>query len=341
MKIVEHVSLTSLTTFKVGGDARYVLACESVEDIQGALAFIRERSLSWYVLGGGSNVLASDSGYEGVILQLKNTEVTFSSTDTARESCVVVVGAGVSWDALVSKTVAEGLWGLENLAGIPGSVGAAPVQNIGAYGADVSDTLLYVDAFDTKTDALVRLTKDECVFGYRNSLFKEDPAYIIVRVAFQLSKIPTPRIQYADLLALREQGRVLDTSLQIAEAVREVRSKKFPDLHITGTAGSFFKNPTISSEAFSLLKAQYPELPGFPSSEDASVIKIPLGWILDHVLNLRGYTKGQVRLFEKQALVLVAEHGATTEEINAFAKEVETKVFSATGIKIEREVRML
>ena len=339
MEIVEHVSLKSLTTCKVGEDARYVLRCESVDDIQRTLAFIRERSLPWYVLGGGSNVLASDAGYPGVLLQLKNTEVTFSSTETSDNSCVVVADAGVVWDTLVSETVAQGLWGLENLAGIPGTVGAAPVQNIGAYGADVSDTLLFVDAFDTKTDSLVHFTKDECVFGYRDSLFKKDSSYVIVRVAFQLSKNTTPHIQYADLQALCDQGRVLDTSTQIADAVREVRGKKFPDLRITGTAGSFFKNPTVSTEKYTALKERYPELPGFPSAD--GIIKIPLGWILDHVLGLRGYTKGNVRLFEKQALVLVAEDGATEKEIDSFAKEIEAKVLVATGIQIEREVREL
>jgi UDP-N-acetylmuramate dehydrogenase len=339
MLIDEHVSLASLTTFKVGGTARYVLTCASIEDIQQALVFSRERLLPWYVLGSGSNVLAGDKGYDGVLVRFASTQDCVFGLENSDGICEVVAGAGVPWDTLVTETVSKGLWGLENLAGIPGTVGAAPVQNIGAYGADVSDSLIYLDAFDSEANALVRLTKKECGFGYRDSIFKQNPSYIIWRAAFALHTIPTPHVQYADLQALHQQGRVLDTPLEIAKAVREVRARKFPDLRSIGTAGSFFKNPTVSIEKFTTLKKQYPELPGFVVSD--TTMKIPLGWILDHILGLRGFTKGNVRLFENQALVVVAENGATYAEIDALAKEVELKVSNATGIVVEREVRFL
>ena len=338
MEIAEYTSLASLTTLKVGGNSRYLLTCATTEDIERALAFARERSLTWYVLGGGSNILADDDGYEGVIIRIANNSITITPKGS-EVAFVVVADAGTAWDALVTETVVQGLWGLENLAGIPGTVGAAPVQNIGAYGADVSGTLAYVDAYNTKTETLERLTNEQCAFGYRDSLFKQDASYIILRVAFALSTAASPHIQYADLQAAEEQGRELDTPERIADEVRNVRSKKFPDLQVTGTAGSFFKNPTISVELFEKLTEKYPELPGFVVTETTR--KIPLGWILDHVLGLRGYKKGAVRLFEKQALVVVAEKGATGKDIDMFAKEVAEKVFIETGIEIEREVRML
>jgi UDP-N-acetylmuramate dehydrogenase len=336
MQVTENVPLASLTTFKIGGNARYVAACETLEDIQTALTYARERSLSWYVIGSGSNLLVSDAGYDGLIIRPLLQELVFEADATNKESCVVTAGAGVPWDTLVEESVTRGLWGLENLAGIPGLVGGAPVQNIGAYGADVSGTLLYVDALDTKKLLVTRFTKDECGFEYRESRFKHDPSLIILRTAFLLSYDGAPHISYADLTAYQEA--VLDTPQSIAAAVRTIRAKKFPDLHTHGTAGSFFKNPIITSEKYIELKALHPELPGFVVPEG---VKIPLAWILDHVLQLRGFSKGPVRLFENQPLVVTSQIGATQSDVDVLARKVEELVKDKTGISIEREVRML
>jgi UDP-N-acetylmuramate dehydrogenase len=350
MEIRERVPLAELTTFKLGGEARYVATCQSIEDIETALAFARERGLPWYVIGGGSNILAGDHGYEGVIIQPLLEELIFGvenergenknqTANSTADACVITAGAGVVWDTLVQESVTRGLWGLENLAGIPGLVGGAPVQNIGAYGADVSQTITFVDAFDTKAQTVVRFSKDECAFAYRDSRFKQDSSYIILRVGFLLSTNNTPHINYADLSARAEAGTALDTPAQITETVRSIRAKKFPDLRVTGTAGSFFKNPTITKAAYEKLLETYPELPGFPTATEE--IKIPLAWVLDHILHLRGYAKGHVRLFEQQPLVLAAEAGATTKEVEALAREVEQAVKDSTGISVEREVRKL
>ena len=271
MQIVENVPLSSLTTFKIGGVARYVATCESVEDIQTALAFAREGGLPWYVIGGGSNILASDAGFAGVIIRPLLTELTFKPVN---DQTLVTAGSGIVWDELVQESVARGLWGLENLSAIPGLVGGAPVQNIGAYGADVSDTLTHVDALDTSSGNVLRFSKEECVFGYRDSKFKQDPTYILLRVAFTLTANGNPHINYADLTAYALTGTALDTPLAIANAVKTIRARKFPDLHVTGTAGSFFKNPTISKEKYSELLVTYPELPGF-SVPDSESIKLP------------------------------------------------------------------
>ncbi len=335
MTLREQIPLATLTTFKVGGNAMYVAECENEKDVQAAILFSEKHGLPWYVIGGGSNILASDEGYKGVILHIKVAGISFEQDNGVMR---VLAGAGVLWDKLVEEAVTRELWGLENLAGIPGTVGGAPVQNIGAYGADVSETLLYVDAFDLRTRQLMRFTKMECSFGYRESRFKHDPSLIIVRVAFGLNTQGTPRVEYADLTTRAQEGAMLDSPLAIATIVREIRSKKFPDLSHSGTAGSFFKNPTITLQEYTALQSKYPNIKGFVSNDS---VKVSLAWILDHILHMKGFKKGAARLYEQQPLVLVADSKATQREVSALAQEVTKRVYEATGITIEPEVRSL
>lgn len=335
MEIQEHIPLSSLTTFRIGGPARYVVDCASVEDVQEALEFAKSVGLPLIPLGQGSNLLASDSETSAVIARISIPGIVWGEEEN---DVFVEVGGGVSWDSLVTEACGRDLWGIENLAGIPGTVGACPVQNIGAYGSDVAQTIVWVEAYDTERSTIQRFSNSECLFGYRESLFKRKSVFIIMRVCFRLTKNGEPKIEYADLTTARMEGVVLDSPLQIAEAVRDIRSKKFPDLTLYGTAGSFFKNPTISTEEYEVLKLKYEGLPGFAVEKG---IKIPLAWILDHVLALRGYTLGPVFLFHTQPLVLVANPGATAEDVETLAREVSKKVFEATSITIEREVRSL
>lgn len=340
MTLSEHIPLSSLTTFKVGGNARYVATCENEEDIGIALAFARERarSVPWRVIGGGSNILANDAGYEGVIIRPLLQDIEWNDSHSSNE-CVVTAGAGVVWDALVDECAARGLWGLENLAGIPGTVGAAPVQNIGAYGAEAAASLLFVDAYDSAFGIVRRFAKSECGFGYRESRFKHDPSLIIVRVTFALRKNGVSHLDYADLASRREAGTAMDTPTLIGRAVREIRAQKFPDLSVEGTAGSFFKNPIIPTEKYDALKESFPGLPGF--TVEGSLVpetKVPLAWILDHVLHLKGFSRGFVRLYEKQPIVIVAATGATAHDVDALALDIERRVLETTGIVLEREV---
>lgn len=332
MTIRESIALSSLTTLKVGGIARYVIECENDDDLRAALTFAVEKKLPWYVFGKGSNLLASDAGYEGVVIHLRTSAFSIQET---QEGATVIADAGLAWDTLVREVGARGLWGMENLAGIPGTVGAAPVQNIGAYGADIADTLLWVEVLNPTDGKVMRLLKEACELGYRDSRFKRE-RLIILRVAFTLSKQPNPHLGYKDVAKLVADGAVLDTPEKIADAVRAIRAKKFPDLSVLGTAGSFFKNPILSEEAYAALRARYPELPGF---QGPTGIKVPLAWILDNVLSLRGFSATHVRLFEAQPLVVVAEQGARAEDVEALAQEVATRVFDATGITLEWEVR--
>lgn len=341
MELREHIPLTTLTTLRVGGVARFVADCASIIDIREAIAFARERDLPHAVLGGGSNVVAEDAGFAGVLLRIAIPGIEYGDADP--DGIVrVTAGAGVSWDELVASAVSRDLWGLENLAGIPGTVGAAPVQNIGAYGAELANTLVYVDALDTRADTTVRIMNEDCAFGYRESRFKSEPHLIITHVAFALSAQGTPAVAYKDLALLADSGVALDTPEAIAAAVRQVRARKFPDLALYGTAGSFFKNPVITADAYNVLTERYGDVPSYSAPRgDASPeeVKIPLAFILDHILGLKGHQSGHVSLFANQPLVLVTDGEATAREVDAFADDIATRVFDATGIAIEREAR--
>lgn len=335
MIITERVPLRTLTTFRVGGEARYVATCNDEHDVRSAITFAREHALPFVVLGGGSNVLPEDGGYEGVVIQPQINTLSFGAPYGGNVR--VDAGASISWDALVAEAAHRSLWGIENLAGIPGSVGAAPVQNIGAYGTELSDTLQSVDVFDALRDCVVTLSKAECGFGYRDSVFKRNKNLIILSVSLLLTEKGAPELSYKDLAAYARHTP-LTTAQEVGNAVRAIRAKKFPDLALHGTAGSFFKNPVISQKRYDALCKEYEGLPGFPSGDG---IKVSLAWILDNVLMLRGYRKGHAWLHDAQPLVLVADRDASARDIETLADEVAARVYEKTGIILEREVHSL
>lgn len=333
MTLQENVSLATLTTLRVGGAATYVATCESEEDVHEAVALAHKHGLPFSVLGEGSNVLAHDEGYEGVVILMRIPGVTFFTDAGATH---VRAGAGISWDTLVQEAAGRGLWGIENLAGIPGTVGAAPVQNIGAYGMELIQTFLHAEVLDTRSNEQIQVSREDAAFGYRDSRFKHEPSLIVLGATFLLSKEGSPQVGYADLAGCISRGEDLTTPLSIGEAVRRVRSQKFPDRSVSGTAGSFFKNPIITHDQHRALAERFGAVPSFPVTRG---VKVPLAFILDRVLGLRGYREGKVSLFGNQPLVLVADAGATAKEIDTFAKGIAKRVYDATGIVIEREVR--
>jgi len=332
MIVREQVPLSELTTLRAGGPARFVISCETDDDVRAALVFAQERSHPTYTLGEGSNVLADQEGYEGVIIMPRESTLTF---DEQGSSVEITVGAGVVWDALVQSVAERKLWGIENLAGIPGLVGASPVQNIGAYGAEAADSIVWVEALRKDTGEMIRLSKDECAFAYRDSRFKQSNDLIIVRVAFSLQARGEPDISYADLTKAKERGEDLTTPAAIGEAVRRIRARKFPNLAEHGTAGSFFKNPTLTLETYERVKNMYPDLPGYPVEGG---VKIPLAYILDRILGLRGFRMGPAWLFDTQPLVLVLDAGGTSRDVDVLAHHVSALVEEKLKITIEREV---
>jgi UDP-N-acetylmuramate dehydrogenase len=287
------------------------------------------------MLGAGSNILVPDAGVSGVVLKLAAQEITLEENG---DEALVIADAGTLWEKIVDAAGERALFGIENLAGIPGTAGGAVVQNIGAYGAECANVFAYADAIDSATGEQKRVDLAEAAFSYRSSFFKKHPELIVTRVALRLSKKSAPNIAYPDLARVRESGTRLQTPAEIAYAVRAIRVGKFPRVEEEGTAGSFFKNPVILRERADALTQQFPGLPVFLQEQERA--KVSLAWLLDHALSLKGFSKGNVRLYEQQPLIVVARAGATAAEIDAFANEITEQVFKATGITIEREVEM-
>jgi UDP-N-acetylmuramate dehydrogenase len=358
MTILEHFPLAPYTTFKIGGPARFFCAVTNEAELIQALTFAREKKLAVFVLGGGSNILISDAGFDGLVIKIEliglelaeignndasNAEKNVDTSATLdgnldAKKVILSVGAGENWDATVAYAVEQGLYGLENLSAIPGSVGATPVQNIGAYGAEVSSVIGSVSALDTQAMEVVRLSNAECDFSYRNSIFKKERGrYVILRVYFKLARNGKVNTEYKDVQDyFAKIGKTNPTLAEVRAAVTEIRRNKLPDLKEWGTAGSFFKNPIISAEKFAELKVRYVEIPGFPESDGR--VKVSLGWILDKVCNAKGLCIENACVYEKQALVLVGKPGVTAEEINVLAEQLVKQVKEKTGIEIEREV---
>lgn len=332
MTIDENVPLAPLTTFRLGGPAGHFVRVRTVEELQESLDYARDQNLATLILGGGSNILLHDAGFDGLVIKIELMGV-------AREADTLVAGAGESWDTLVECAVQEGLWGLENLSGIPGTVGGAVVQGIGAYGAAVGETLVWVEVLDTETGESKKMRKEECRFDYRDSFFKHDAGrHVIVGAAFVLSAEPKPELSYRDL-----SKRFSDTTPGLAairEAVLDIRKGKFPDLSVEGTAGSFFKNPILPPAEAQKLQEAYPEMPLFAMPETAG-IKIPLAWLLDHVLQVTGMQEGGARLYERQPLVIVAARNARAEDVVALAQKIKKLAKEKLQLDIEEEVRII
>lgn len=339
MKILENVSLAQYTTFRIGGPARYFCKVKNERDVEKAVKFAVENRQKIFVLGEGSNVLISDAGFFGLVIKMELKGLKFTKDRLVGGKNVTArVAAGEMWDTFVEKCVEKGLYGIENLSAIPGTVGAAPVQNIGAYGMDASETIESVRAYDTREMAWKELSNKECKFAYRHSIFKlEKDNYIVTSVVFRLKKDGKVNISYRDLRDyFRERNEANPTLAEVRKAVIEIRWKKLPDWKLWGNAGSFFKNPVITRAHYNELRAKYPELPGYEESE--GLVKVPLGWILDKLCNMKGICVGNVCTHVTQALVIVAKPGAKSEEVVNLAQQLMTMVKEKTGIEVEGEV---
>jgi UDP-N-acetylmuramate dehydrogenase len=331
----KNVDLKNYTTLKVGGPAELFVSVTSESELEKVMVECTDKKVT--ILGGGSNVLIPDKGLSGVVVKndIKGFEV--EPIDT---KILVRVGAGEIFDQVIKKCAENGYWGLENLSSIPGSVGATPVQNVGAYGVEVADVIASVKVYDNASKKFLTLSNEDCRFAYRDSLFKKDEGknLIVCEVVFELSLNPKPNLAYKDLekYFINQSDPEL---FSIREAVIEIRKQKFPDWNLVGTAGSFFKNPIVRRVTYERLREQYPGLPGFDVSDID--VKIPLGWVLDKVCNLRGYQVDQVGTYKDQALVIVNYGNASATDIKNFAEEIISKIFDKTGLRIEWEVTQL
>ena len=341
-RVRKNVELAPLTTLGVGGSARFFVRAESVGDVEGAVAFARGRKLPLFVLGGGSNLLVSDSGWDGLVLQ-----VGISGIQERREPSrtFLSVGAGVDWDKVVAHCVAKNYCGVECLSGIPGSVGGTPVQNVGAYGQEVSETIVAVLTFDLEENRVRELNAAECGFSYRSSIFNSSQRgrYIILRVTYGLSSDIKPSLLYADLQKYFA-GRDGTPSLgEIREAVLNIRASK--GMLITAgdpdsrSAGSFFKNPVLSAAQHEELVRRAAEraleVPSYPALSQQR--KVSAAWLVENSGFRKGYVRGNAGISRKHALAIVNLGGASAAEIVALKDEIQGRVELAWGVRLEPE----
>lgn len=334
--IERNVSVRPFNTFGVEASAALFARVRSLEELQRVLADRRVADAPLLVLGGGSNVLFTDD-FDGCLLKI---EIPGVQRDDDDSHWLIRVGAGENWHDIVAGLIDENLPGLENLALIPGSVGAAPIQNIGAYGVELAERFHSLQVWDSPTETLQTLTADECGFGYRDSAFKREPApRLIVNVTLALPRKWVPVIGYADVAnELRDRSVAQPQARDIFDAVVAIRRRKLPDPARVGNAGSFFKNPVISRQQRSALIERHPSLVSYDIG--GGRYKLAAGWLID-ACGLKGTVRGRAAVYEKQALVLVNLGGATGAEILALAREVQEAVSARFNIELEPELRII
>jgi UDP-N-acetylmuramate dehydrogenase len=342
LQIREEIPLAPLTTFGIGGAAHYFAEAGTEEEIVDAVFRARELGVPLFVLGGGSNLLVRDAGYAGLVLKIAVMGVV-----TCGEN-LFDVGAGEGWDRFVDRMMREGMGGVECLAGIPGSVGGTPVQNVGAYGQEVAETIESVRAFDRERLEWVELDKAACRFRYRESLFNTDEPgrYIVTRVRFRLRPLGEPNLRYADLQR-RFAGKEGVTLMEVATAVREIRREKGMVLvegdADTRSAGSFFKNPMVGSEMLAGIAAaagvEEDKVPHWPAGEGRT--KVPAAWLLERAGFVKGYRMGAAGISTRHTLALTNRGGATCADIERLQDQIVRGVSERFGITLEREPVLL
>ena len=337
MQIKKNYNLSKLNTFGISANAKFFVEIQNEADLKEFFGAPELRENKKLFLGGGSNVLFTKD-WDGLVVLNKLKGIEILKEDS--ENVVIRCMGGEVWHDLVLFTVERGLWGIENLALIPGTVGAAPMQNIGAYGVELKDTVESVEAYSLETGEKKIFSKAECEFGYRDSIFKNKlkDKYFISAVTFKLSKKEKKNLTYKVLVDhLQKKGIQVKNSKDISDAVTEIRRSKLPDPKIIGNAGSFFKNVFISPEELKKLQEKYPEISYF---EEDGVIKIPAGWLIEQC-GWKGKRIGNVGVHDKQALVLVNHGGASGEEILSLARKIIADVKDKFGLELSPEVNIV
>jgi len=347
MQIEENKPLAPFTTIGVGGPARWFVRATDEAEILEAVAWASHRCVPLFVLGGGSNLLVSDAGFPGLVLHpvLKGIR-----TVTVGETWIYEVSAGEDWDQFVQRTVDDGCAGIECLAGIPGTVGGTPVQNVGAYGQEVSSTIEQVRAFDLQTHTFVEFSADECGFAYRRSRFNSTDRgrYLVTRVDLRLIPGGAPTLRYPDLqhaIAANGAGNRAPTLAEVATAVRGVRNSKGmllvegePDCR---SAGSFFKNPVVTEEQLDRIRQASsqspPQFPAEPGPNTLPLTKVSAAWLIEQAGFKKGYRLGAAGISSRHTLALVNLGGASAQEILALAARITEAVEARFGIRLERE----
>lgn len=338
MIIQENVSLRPFNTFGFDAIARYFVSITSISQLQELLRDPQWKSLPHWILGGGSNILLTQD-VEALVMQISIKGIERIRED--EQHVWLQVGAGENWHQFVLYCIENGYAGVENLSLIPGTVGAAPMQNIGAYGVEIKDVFEQLQAVEIATGQVHIFDGSACAFGYRESVFKRalKDQYIITSVTFRLQKKPTFHVTYGDIQKTLEVMQVRELSLRaVSDAVIHIRQSKLPDPVQIGNAGSFFKNPEIPRSSFEALKAQYPTLPGYPINDET--VKVPAGWLIEQA-GWKGYRDGSVGVHDRQALVLVHYGSGTGQQIKELAGKVQDSVEEKFGIRLSPEVNFI
>jgi len=335
--ILHNYSLKNYNTFGIPAKAKYFTSFSSEEELIDLLQNNICKTEPLFILGGGSNILLTQD-FEGIVLANNIKGINIISENEHNTS--IAVGAGEVWHDFVLWSINKNLSGIENLALIPGLVGASPMQNIGAYGTEVKDVITRVSYIEIESGLKKEIRNSECDFGYRNSIFKEElkGQVVITEVVYKLSKTPLNNIKYGAITEELKRLKKEPSPASITQAVINIRSSKLPDPKVLGNSGSFFKNPIIETSKFEELKKEFPEMVGYTISETKT--KIAAGWLIDNA-GLKGYRKADAGVHKNQALVLVNYGNASGTEIINLAKKVQQKVKEKYGISIEPEVNIL
>lgn len=341
MLIAEQVSLQPFNSFGIDATARYFLAITTEKMAQELVVMLqndqRFLNLPVMILGGGSNILLTKD-FDGLVIhnQIKGISVVSESAEEVH----VQVGAGENWHELVLHAISKGWGGIENLSLIPGTVGAAPMQNIGAYGVEIKDVFVSLTAIHRQTGERVIFSNEACQFGYRQSIFKttHKDQYIITSVTFQLKKQHEVNVSYGAIQqTLKQEGVEHPGIADVSKAVIAIRQSKLPDPAQIGNAGSFFKNPTIDQVQFDRLKVSFPDIVGYPNDTG---VKVPAGWLIEHA-GWKGKTLGDIGVHKNQALVLVNYGGGKGQDIYQLSEDIKQSVAEKYGIELEREVNVV
>lgn len=342
MRKEENCSLRERNTFGIEVKARQFVEYDSVEELQ---TFIRQRTTAGDTspllhIGGGSNLLFLND-FEGTVLHSRMKEIHVTADEG--DDVYVRVTAGIAWDDWVQYAIDSHWYGLENLSLIPGEVGASAVQNIGAYGSEAKDFIIFVDTVDLQTGEIRHFTAEECRYGYRDSIFKHElrGRYAVTHVHFRLSRSFRPKLEYGGIrraLAERDIDEVNLTPDQLRQVIIEIRRAKLPEPSELGNAGSFFTNPIVPRQTFERIIAEHPDAPHY--EVDTDHVKVPAGWMIEQC-GWKGKSLGRAGVYEKQALVLVNRGGATGQDIAALCKRIQADVRAKFGIDITPEVNFL
>ena len=349
----KNFSLRELNTFGFDVKAKYFQELKSLDDIRVLIDNPEFKQSRLLILSGGSNILFSTEFFDGFVVypNLKGIETLEENDETVKIRCY----CGEVWRDFVDYTVSENLYGLENLADIPGKVGAAPVQNIGAYGAEVKDTIYQVHTIDLTTRNIRVFDNNECEFSYRNSIFKKYKSIIIFAVDFILKKRGNLKLDYGNIRNYLANKNITNPTLQdVAATVKAIRAEKLPEVGVVGSVGSFFQNAIVSVDKYHEIKMLYPDMPSYPVDtaktsfrpersaveKSTALIKIPSGWLIDRA-GWKGYRENHVGVWDKQALVLVHYGGGKPQEILDLMKKIQDSVYNKFGIEIKPEVNII